>query len=390
MRRAVGALLCTCPVGGALLDGERDLGEYTFEQFEREFPQRLYSSASSGWTPQASELRRSVFEANLELMRAHNADPDKTWFAAPNEFADWTNREFRAARTSRPLGGGSGEAAGNWTPPPAQESGAQLSGLPDAVDWREKGVVSPVKNQGACGSCWAFSAVETLESFVAIATKAEAAPVLSEQQVVSCMANPQGCGGSGGCNGATAELAFNYTKEIGLSLETAYPYTGTTGKCHPGQESPYATNDGFVKLKVNDYGELMNAVASKGPVAISLAAGGIGWQLYGGGVFGGGKLGGCGYDQDHGVQLVGYGADGDKQYWLVRNSWGSGWGEDGYIRMRRYGEGSEPCGVDTTPQDGEACKGDTKPRTYCGLCGIMGSSSYPTGARKTSSSELVV
>merc|ERR1712147_229566 len=98
------------------------------------------------------------------------------------------------------------------------------------------------------------------------------------------------------------------------------------------------------------------------------------FQFYGGGV-----LSNCNdYVMDHAVQLVGYGTDSGKDYWLVRNSWGN-WGESGYIRMQRYGEGKEPCGTDSRPQDGDACDGDTSPRTYCGECGILSSSSYPTG-----------
>merc|ERR1719387_485147 len=130
-------------------------------------------------------------------------------------------------------------------------------------------------------------------------------------------------------------------------------------------------------LKVNDYASLVSAVATKGPVAISLAAGSFGWQLYGGGV-----LSSCDCDMDHAVQLVGYGSDNGKDYWLVRNSWGGSWGESGYVRVQRFGDGKEPTCVDKKPQDGEACAGDTKPRTYAGLCGLMGSSSIPTGMKK--------
>jgi len=134
---------------------------------------------------------------------------------------------------------------------------------------------------------------------------------------------------------------------------------------------------------------LQEAIAQQ-PVSVAIQANQSTFQLYGGGVYGGGGfLGKCGYDQDHGVQLVGYGVDGSKLYWLVRNSWGPGWGEHGYIRIQRHGEGKEPCGVDKTPGDGEACKGDTSPRTYCGVCGIMGSSSYPTGVHKVQA-EVVV
>merc|ERR1711953_860675 len=215
--------------------------------------------------------------------------------------------------------------------------------------------------EGSCGSCWAFSATETLESHLAIAT-GEAAPKLSPQQIVSCAPNPDQCGGTGGCQGSTQPLAFNYTKTVGITTDSNYPYKGSTGKCDESKISPVAINDGFVQLPENDYTELMTAVATKGPMAISVAAGGLGWQVYGGGVYSdSGSIHPflCSFDMDHAVQLVGYGVDNDKLYWLVRNSWGGGWGESGYIRVERRGEGKEPCGTDKTPQDGDACAGDT-------------------------------
>jgi len=256
--------------------------------------------------------------------------------------------------------------------------------LPTEMDWRSKdGVVTPVKNQGGCGSCWAFSTTETLESHYSLAT-GEAAPVLSPQQLVSCAPNPDHCGGTGGCAGSTQPLGFNYTETAGLSLESSYPYKGVTGTCDSSKVSPVVKNTGYTVLDTNNYTQLITAVATQGPVAISVAAGGFGWQLYGGGVY----SGSCGFDMDHAVQLVGYGTDNGKDYWLVRNSWGS-WGEKGYIRMERFGEGKEPCGTDKTPQDGDACEGDTKPRTYCGLCAILSASSFPTGVGKATQSVMV-
>merc|ERR1712232_767490 len=164
--------------------------------------------------------------------------------------------------------------------------------------------VSDAKDQGGCGSCWAFSAVETLESHLAIAT-GEPSPKLSPQQIVSCAPNPQHCGGTGGCQGSTQPLAFNYTKTAGITTEANYPYRGSTGKCDESKITPVATNDGFVQLEMNNYTDLVTAVATKGPIAISVAAGGLGWQLYGGGIMSGSKN----YDMDHAVQLVGYGTD---------------------------------------------------------------------------------
>jgi cathepsin L len=346
----------------------RDFSDYTFEQYKAEFGKNYNSDEH--------DSRREVFEANIKLINQQNADDNKSWFATVNEFTDWTNEEFRAKRTS----GRVTEFPGELT---AGEPVAAVD-LPTELDWRTKtGVMTAVKNQGGCGSCWAFSATETLESHYAIAT-GETAPVLSPQQVVSCAPNPQKCGGSGGCDGSTQPLAFNYTSTAGLGLESSYPYQGVTGTCDSSKISPVAKNSGYTVLTTNNYTELITAVATKGPVAISVAAGSFGWQLYGGGVY----SGSCGFDMDHAVQLVGYGTDSGKDYWLVRNSWGS-WGEKGYIRIERFGEGKEPCGVDSTPQDGDACAGDTKPRTYCGLCGILSSSSYPTGVGKATQSVMV-
>jgi len=154
--------------------------------------------------------------------------------------------------------------------------------------------------------------------------------------------------------------------------EANYPYKGKTGTCDTSKIKPVAYNTAYTILPGNDYNALMDAVANVGPVAISIAASGFKFQSYGGGV-----LSDCNdYVMDHAVQLVGYGTDSGKDYWLVRNSWGN-WGEGGYIRFQRYGDGKEPCGVDNKPQDGDACEGDTTPRTYCGECGILSASSYP-------------
>merc|ERR1719502_52938 len=267
----------------------------------------------------------------------------------------------------------------------AQKADLKFGDLPDRKDWREEGnVVTDAKDQGGCGSCWAFSATETLESHLAIAT-GEDAQILSPQQIVSCSPNPQHCGGTGGCDGSTQPLAFDYTKTAGITTEANYPYRGTTGTCDTSKIKPVAFNDGYAELTTNNYTELVTAAGTKGPIAISIAASGFKFQFYGGGV-----LKNCNdYVMVHAVQLVGYGTDSGKDYWLVRNSWGS-WGEHGYMRIHRYGEGNEPCGTDSRPQDGDACEGDTTPRKYCGECGILSSSSYPTGMSKVSFLDEVV
>ena len=291
-----------------------DLGKgaaYSFEEYLADF-KKMYPESQMGY-------RRMIFERNLDIIRKHNADLSNTYYLHVNEFADVENEEFRkmtrgfAHGVHASLLGARNEAA------PVDHD--YIKSLPDSVDWRDKGVVTPVKNQGGCGSCWAFSATETLESALAIATGK--LDVLSPQQLVSCAPNPDECGGTGGCAGSTQPLAFDYVKGAGgMTLESDYPYQGVTGTCKNSSIKPVMTIDGQVDLPTNNYTALMDAVANVGPVAISVDAGGIAWQLYGGGVY----SGNCGSDIDHAVQLVGYGTEGTKDYWLVRNSWGSSWG----------------------------------------------------------------
>eukprot|EP00927_Polykrikos_kofoidii_P005069 TRINITY_DN12021_c0_g1_i1.p1 TRINITY_DN12021_c0_g1~~TRINITY_DN12021_c0_g1_i1.p1 ORF type:complete len:408 (+),score=50.18 TRINITY_DN12021_c0_g1_i1:88-1224(+) len=372
--RLLAVLSCWSATSGHLLAGERELSAYTYEQFEREFGKSHVG---------AERLRRErIFNDNLRVIREHNSDASKSWFLTVNEFADWTPEEFRATRTSH-------------RPHPPQDSrlptelfSSVIDDLPQSVDWRTKeGVVTEPKNQGQCGGCWAFSAAETLESHLAIAT-GKPAPKLSTQQLISCTPNPNKCGGTGGCEGATQPLAFNYTEAAGITTEENYPFVQSTGKCDASKIKPIAEVSGFTTLPTNDYTALMNAVATKGPIAISVAAGGLGWQFYGGGIMKPGLFN-KGFDIDHAVQLVGYGEENSVLYWLVRNSWGN-WGESGYIRIQRFGEGKEPCGTDNTPQHGMACAGDTKPVKYCGLCGILSSSSYPVGVKSAGSVSAVV
>ena len=248
--------------------------------------------------------------------------------------------------------------------------------LPTSVDWREKGVVSAVKDQGYCGSCWAFASTAVIESHVALETGKLFD--LSPQQIASCSPNPKHCGGKGNCQGATAEIAFDYVANSeGLLEEFQYSYSsfyGVESSCSiPSAGIPKAQITGYVKLPSNDYESLMNAVAKIGPIAISVDA--SSWHAYSSGIFNG-----CNQvnpDINHAVVLVGYGEENGQKYWLVRNSWSASWGENGYIRLNRD---ENLCGTDLTPQDGSACDGETEPVQACGTCGILFDSAYPIGA----------
>jgi len=251
--------------------------------------------------------------------------------------------------------------------------------LPTSVDWRNTpNVVSAVKDQGHCGSCWAFASTATVESHVALATGKLFD--FSVERTAFCSPNPDNCGGSGGCAGATAEVAFDYLAgSVGIYQEYQQGYTGyggTNGKCGVASGAPIAHIDGYVKLAVNNYTDLMNAVATVGPISVSVDAN---WGGYSSGIFSGCDVS-KNVDIDHAVVLVGYGEENGQKYWTIRNSWNANWGEDGYIRLARSDSDDTNCGTDSTPHDGNACDGEDDPQKVCGTCGVLFDSSYPTGA----------
>lgn len=306
-----------------------------------------------------------------------------------NHFTDISDEEFK----KRSLGYNSRTAA-YWnrhnennigTPTTAKQNHAARD-LPTDVDWRRNfpRVVTAVKDQGHCGSCWAFASTEMIESYVAIETGQ--LMVLSPQQLVSCSSNPNHCGGTGGCEGSIPELAFQYVKNSGMATEWTYPYaSGTTskdGKCRMDAHNktsprPAVTLDGFVKLPSNNQQAILEHLATKGPLAVNVQANT--WRDYESGIYDG-----CSnltnVDIDHVVQLVGYGYDKKlgSAYWLVRNSWNTGFGENGYIRLKR--RDTPECGTDPTPQDGTGCTDGPKVQHVCGTCGLLFDASYPTGA----------
>jgi len=341
-----------------------DLDSYTFDHFVNDF-KRSYSS-------EIEKLhRKALFEQRLEEIKQHNANSSKTWKLGVNQFTDRTEDEFR-----KMLGVKKGAITKNAAKiKSASQIDYDVRKYEDQnVDWRDKRIVTAVKDQGYCGSCWTFATAETLESYWALA-KGQLVD-LSEQQILDCTPNPDDCGGTGGCEGGTAELAYARIKELGgLTTEWTYPYVSYTGKdfpCHFNQTNPFATIKDFIKLPENEYEPLLHHIATVGPLAISVDA--STWSSYLSGVFDG-----CNQtnpDIDHAVMLVGYGTDetlGD--YWLVRNSWGPAWGEGGYIRLKR--SSTPVCGIDNKPSDGDGCNDGPKQVKVCGTCGILYDNCYP-------------
>lgn len=184
-----------------------------------------------------------------------------------------------------------------------------------------------------------------------------------------CSPNPNHCGGTGGCEGATSEIAFDYLAGSAGAVEeyeigyNAY-YAGDSPCAVTADTLPKATISGYTKLPENNYTALMNAIAQVGPIAVSVDA--STFHSYESGVFSG-----CNQEQpdiNHAVTLVGYGEESGQKYWLVRNSWSPTWGELGYIKVARSDADEEVCGMDVTPHDGSACDGEDEAVKVCGTC----------------------
>lgn len=256
--------------------------------------------------------RFNIFKQTWADVEKHNAG-NHTWFKVINQFSDLTNEEFLAQYT------------GFRGHPAATLETIEGDGKPQAaIDWRQKGAVTPIKDQGQCGSCWAFSTTGAVEGAVAVATGKLTS--LSEQELVDCA----GQYGNQGCNGGLMDNAFKYVQaKGGLCQESAYPYTARDGSCNAGC-SHVSPIKGY--SDISSESGLASAIQNA-PVAIAVDAGAF--QSYGGGV-----LSQCsGRSLDHGVLLVAY--DGSST-WTIKNSWGTGWGEQGYIRVP-YGQ--DCCGM---------------------------------------------
>lgn len=280
------------------------------------------------YTAGEHDLRQAAFQANVELIKKHNGE-GHSYTLGVNQFADLTQAEF-TKMISRPF---------NRTRAPRVKWLNITAG--SAVDWRAKGAVTPVKNQGNCGSCWAFSTTGSTEGAAAIASGKLIS--LSEQQLVDCSKAEH----NNGCNGGLMDYGFEYIEHNhGITTEDDYPYKARDGTCNGGEAAHHVvTVTDYHDVSPNNADQMQQAV-SQGPVSIAIEADKSVFQLYKEGVF---KSESCGTQLDHGVLVVGYGTDSGDDYWNVKNSWGATWGEQGYIRLFKETSGAGMCGMYKQP-----------------------------------------
>lgn len=286
------------------------------------------------------------FKFNEELIASHNADTSSSYKLGHNEYSDLSREEFvqRMGLKQRML-----RKPKSNLDATRKITSEVLDSTPESIDWVSKGAVTDIKNQGQCGSCWAFSTTGAIEGAYAVSSGSLVS--LSEQNLVSCDTTDNGC------SGGLMDNAFDYVKSNGgLCTESDYPYTssgGTAASCSSGCTAK-VTISGYTDVPANDEDALKVAVSQQ-PVSVAIEADTSAFQLYESGVF---TNSGCGTSLDHGVLVVGYGAESGTNYWKVKNSWGSTWGESGFIRLERD----------------------------VNMCGVSQMASYPTGAKAVSAS----
>jgi cathepsin F/cysteine peptidase B len=297
-----------------------------FIEFKYNFA-RIYQSADH------EKRAYNAYLGNMQKAKQLNIEHPNATFSADTPFGDMTEAEFRVYHSGLVYPEG-------WTHEvdikyPQAVAAKAAAG---SVDWRTKGAVTAVKNQGECGSCWAFSATGSIEGSNFL--KNGKLVSVSEEQLVDCDKTDMGC------SGGLPSNAFDVLKRdrYGAETEESYPYTaftGRQGKCKESNGKKAATVTGYDNM-AHDESQMAAAMSSNGPISIGVNA--MPWQMYSSGIM---SARNCRASQpDHGVLAVAYGTTGNQDYWVVKNSWGASWGEKGYIRVER---GGNACNIKFSP-----------------------------------------
>ncbi|CAL4982369.1 unnamed protein product [Urochloa decumbens] len=320
----------------------------------RRFQQWKAEYGKSYATAEEEHHRFQVYACNVRYIESTNAGAEAaglTYELGETEYTDLTNDEFMALYTVPPQTQQLAEededmAVITTRAGPVDATGGHaavytnLSAAPAMVDWREKGAVTPAKNQGQCGSCWAFAAVAAVEGINKIRTGKLLS--LSEQQLVDCDTLDSGCKG-----GIHFRALQWITSNGGITTGKDYPYKARQGECDRSKLGHHAAViSGYRRVATRSEASLQNAVAMQ-PVCVSIEAGGSNFQHYTKGVYNGP----CGTKLNHGVTVVGYGREGGDEYWIVKNSWGAKWGDNGFIKMKKNiaGKPEGLCGIAIRP-----------------------------------------
>jgi len=273
-------------------------------------------------------FRLSQFVRAHREIEEHNAK-ETSWKLGHNQFSDWTIEEYEALLTYRPHD--------------EEEFNANLELFPEVlggarpIDWRNKGKVQKIKDQGQCGSCWTFSATSAIESMWAI--KHGNLGSYAEQVLVDCDTR------SYGCNGGNQSTAYNYFKSHNEVNESDYRYTARDGKCKYSSVPHTKVSTTGYKTVARNSPDQMKAALSNNPLSVSLHANNS-FERYRNGIFNDTS---CGTRMNHAVNVVGWGQSGNTDYWIMRNSWGRTWGESGYMRVQIHA-GSGICGIQQEAQ----------------------------------------
>ncbi|GAB2291813.1 hypothetical protein Dimus_026064 [Dionaea muscipula] len=280
--------------------------------------------------------RLSVFEDNLAFVNAHNNNMGSASYSLSlNAFADLTHQEFKSSKL------GFSMAAADLLMKPNRPSQlikgpGSVGDIPGSLDWRKEGAVTNVKDQGSCGACWSFSATGAIEGINKIVTGSLIS--LSEQELIDCDTSY-----NSGCGGGLMDYAYQFILDNhGIDTEVDYPYQARQSNCNKNKLKRHiVTIDGYVDIPPNNEEELLRAVASQ-PVSVGICGSERAFQLYSKGIF----TGPCSASLDHAVLIVGYGSENGKDYWIVKNSWGTHWGMNGYMQMlRNSGNSNGICGI---------------------------------------------
>ena len=306
---------------GALLSlhlsySETQVANLGFSNFKAQFGKKYM-------TLEEERYRRTIFENKVAEINAHNAQ-NLSWTMAVNQFSDMTFEEFKNFYLSQVV---LDNSASINTPHVQPKAGKK--------DWRDEKVVTPVKNQASCGSCWAFSATGALEAAWGIKNQGKDLLQFSEQELVDC----SGDYGNGGCNGGLMTLAYDYIKDKKINLGEDYKYTARDGACKPKLDKVRTGLESYSLLESFNGDSLIKSLDNQ-PVAVAIEVQSD-FQSYSSGIYKP-RNSSCGNGLNHGVLAVGYNTE--ESYFIVKNSWGTSWGDKGYIKMA-IGTGRGTCGI---------------------------------------------